>query len=317
MTRSQVWLSRFAKLSVVATFALIFLGALVTSKNAGLAVPDWPLSFGSLNPPGWWEMELVRLEHSHRLVGALIGVLTITLAVWTWRAESRRWVRWLAVAAVAGVCVQGIMGGLRVTQLSTALAVVHGCIAQLFLSAMIVLATALSPVAKNGYALSSNIRNTRVASLILVSAVFLQLIAGAIMRHYKAGLAIPDFPLAFGRVIPPLTDFYVTIHFAHRVGAVVVVATVLWVVALILRTAYGERHLLYPAMWLLCLVGTQVGLGAAVIWSVRGPLPTTLHVVNGAGVLGISVLILTRTFLMQRSRTESEISFAQLSEVAT
>src|SRR5579862_7371341 len=122
--KSNSWPYHFARLVVLATLCLIFLGGMVTTKRAGLAVPDWPLSFGSLNPHGWWMMtdaqgeHLVRLEHVHRLFAELVGLLTIALAVGVWRTDERSWVKWLSLGAVLGVILQGVLGGLRVIKLS-------------------------------------------------------------------------------------------------------------------------------------------------------------------------------------------------------
>lgn len=299
-TRSQLWLSRFAWLCVAATLSLIFLGGMVTSKQAGLAVPDWPLSYGSLNPPGWWQIENVRLEHSHRLIGSLIGLLTITLAVWTWRVEPRAWVRWLSIAALGGVCIQGVMGGLRVTERSTALAVVHGCIAQIFLSLLVVIAVATAVregVKTSGVGARALVR-IRNTAFLATGVVFAQLILGAVMRHYKAGLAIPDFPLAFGRLIPPLGSFPVAIHFAHRMWAVAVVISVAWLLVTLRRLAPAERRLNRPALLMAVLVAVQIGLGASVIWLAKAPVPTTFHVLNGALILASAVALATRASLL-------------------
>lgn len=298
--KSHSLLSPFAWLCVAATLALIFLGGMVTSKQAGLAVPDWPLSYGSINPPGWWHIENVRLEHGHRLIGAAIGLLTIALAVWTWRAESRPWLRWLSVAALGGVCVQGLMGGLRVTERSTALAVVHGCIAQAFLAILVVIAVATAPrwraaVSAVTPAALASIRN---AASLLCGVVYSQLILGAIMRHYRAGLAIPDFPLAFGRLIPPLHEFPVMIHFSHRIWAMAVIAAVTLLLITLWRRAAGDLRLLLPGWLILVLTVVQVCLGASVIWLAKAPIPTTFHVVNGALILATSVALATRAFLL-------------------
>ena len=104
-------LHRFALFTAAATFMLIIAGALVTSNDAGLSVPDWPTSFGSL-----YKMPHmvggVRFEHTHRMVAEFVGLLTIVLAIWTWRSDRRRWIRILGVAALGTVVAQGILGGI-------------------------------------------------------------------------------------------------------------------------------------------------------------------------------------------------------------
>src|SRR5690606_7412341 len=144
------WLFRFALTLSGLTFLLIIAGGNVTSKNAGLAVPDWPLSFGSVNPPGWTSnmdgtLPGVRDEHGHRLVGATVGMMVIGLVVWLKLTGSRTWVRRLGYVALAAVIVQGIMGGLRVTERSIALAIVHGCFGQLFFCLTLAIALSVSP----------------------------------------------------------------------------------------------------------------------------------------------------------------------------
>ena len=109
------WLHRFAVLTVLATLALLGIGGLVTSHGAGMAVPDWPNTYGYnmfLFPPSKW-VGGIFYEHSHRLVASGVGLLTTILAVWLWLRESRAWLRWLGVIAFFGVVFQGLLGGAR------------------------------------------------------------------------------------------------------------------------------------------------------------------------------------------------------------
>src|SRR6185295_5356358 len=113
------WLDRFAWLTEGATFLLLGLGGLVTSHEAGLAVPDWPTTYGYnmfFFPFSKWKGGIF-YEHTHRLVASLVGFLTVILAVWLWLKEARRWMRRLGTAALLAVILQGILGGLRVTEL--------------------------------------------------------------------------------------------------------------------------------------------------------------------------------------------------------
>src|SRR5881392_2441228 len=113
------WLGRYAWLTALVTFVLVGIGGLVTSHNAGMAVSDWPNSYGYnmfLFPVSKWVGGIL-YEHTHRLVASAVGFLTIILASWLWSSESRRWVRNLGLVALAGVILQGILGGLRVTML--------------------------------------------------------------------------------------------------------------------------------------------------------------------------------------------------------
>src|SRR6201981_1802578 len=140
--RYDKWLNRFAWLSCVATLFLICSGGMVTSKGVGLAVPDWPTTFGYnmfLFPVSKWVGGIL-FEHTHRLIASVVGFLTIILAVWLWCREDRRWVSNLGVIALAGVILQGILGGLRVTMMKDQIGVFHACIAQAFLGLLVMIA---------------------------------------------------------------------------------------------------------------------------------------------------------------------------------
>ena len=366
MQPTNPWLSRFAKLLVAATFCLIFLGGMVTSKNAGLSVPDWPTSYGYnmfTFPIERW-VGGIFFEHTHRLLATCVGLLTTVLVAWIWRnrwavqaalavsmvatgatavslphitalsgpdnaltrgliimhvniwsfaaafavmllttekARSRYgkpWLHWLAFGAFLLVCVQGTLGGLRVTQTSIVLAMIHACTGQAFLCLTVVIAAALSP-RWNADALPADAAQQRPPAIMglawaLVGVVFCQLMIGAVVRHLHAGLAIPDFPLAFGRLIPPLTDNRVVIHFAHRVGALVVTLLVVAETTLIFTGAKRNAALTRPAVGLISEVALQILLGAYVIWSGRNPIIASLHVVNGAALLATALLLAVR-----------------------
>src|SRR2546421_7666013 len=140
----RTWLNRFAWLTCFATVLLICSGGMVTSKNVGLAVPDWPTTFGYnmfLFPVSKWVGGIL-FEHTHRLMGSLVGFLTIILAVWLWLREDRRWLRNLGVIAVVGVILQGILGGLRVTMMKDQIGIFHACVAQAFLGLLVFIALA-------------------------------------------------------------------------------------------------------------------------------------------------------------------------------
>src|SRR5216684_9386364 len=123
---------RFAVFVVIWTVLLLIAGALVTSNQAALSVPDWPLSYGSLTPP---MVGGIRYEHSHRLIASFVGLLTIVLAVWLWLREPRHWVRRLGLVALGAVIAQGVLGGLTVWFfLPVPISVAHASLAQLFFS---------------------------------------------------------------------------------------------------------------------------------------------------------------------------------------
>ena len=288
---------RYAAFVSAATFILVFAGGLVTSTGSGLAVPDWPLSFGMLFPP---MVGGVLFEHGHRLIAASVGLLVVGLYIWSFFLggdADRRRVNGLAGLALAAVVLQGLLGGLTVLmKLPPAVSVAHACLAQAFLCLTVAVAT----MTGRGWERAGVIRESgpgvplRVLALATTAAVFMQLILGATMRHLKTGLAIPDFPLAFGRIVPPLETFPVQIHFAHRVGACVVSALALWTVSRILRVHRDEPLLRRPAVLLLTLLSAQITLGALTIWTEKAVVPTTAHVLGGAAVLAAGFLIILR-----------------------
>src|SRR5947208_12579459 len=144
--RYRKWLNRFAWLTCVATLLLICRGGMVTSKNVGLAVPDWPTTFGYnmfLFPVSKW-IGGIFFEHTHRLIASAVGFLTIILTTWLWRSEPRKWVRNLGIIALGAVLLQGLLGGLRVTMLKDEIGIFHACLAQAFLGLVVVIALATS-----------------------------------------------------------------------------------------------------------------------------------------------------------------------------
>lgn len=291
---TPLWVHRFAVLTACATLGLIFVGGLVTSTGSGLAVPDWPLSFGQVFPP---MVGGVFFEHGHRMVAAFVGVLTVTLAVLLANWEPRAWVRWLGWGALAAVLVQGSLGGLTVLlRLPTAVSVTHACLAQVFFCLTVAIAVCTSPHwwASRQVAVETAAPSLRVLTRLTVGFIFVQLILGALMRHTGAGLAIPDFPLAFGRVIPPFESQGVAIHFLHRMGALVVAIVISWTVARVLSRFRTEAQLRRPALALFALLMLQLTLGALTIWTQRAVTPMTAHVAIGAAVLATSVMLALR-----------------------
>src|SRR6185436_1133644 len=138
-------LHRFAVLLVFAVLVLITAGALVKSKEAGLSVPDWPLSFGSVNPPKWYTMDWVKFEHGHRLIASTVGLLTVILAFWLWRAERRPAIRRLGWLAVGTVIAQGLLGGMTVLlRLPPSVSISHAALAQVFLCLTVAIAVTTS-----------------------------------------------------------------------------------------------------------------------------------------------------------------------------
>ena len=201
-TSYSPWLHRIARLTAGATFLLIVIGAIVTSTDSGLAVPDWPTTFG-------YNMFLYPLsemvggilyEHSHRLMGSLVGILTIALLVWILAKDSRKWLKWLGLAALIAVIVQGVLGGLRVTQIDRNFAIVHACLAQAFFALLCGIAWFTSrdwwenkietPIRRGEVSSPALLRRGEVSSpalrrlsLITTCLIYVQLFFGAILRH--------------------------------------------------------------------------------------------------------------------------------------
>lgn len=278
---------------------LITAGALVTSKGAGLSVPDWPLSYGTLNPPNWWRISTVRAEHGHRLFAGTVALLTLGLAIAATRVEPRRSVRRLAWLAVAAVLCQALLGGLTVLFfLPTAVSVAHAGLAEIFLCLVVSLAVVTSPswnaLAAPGREAAPEAAGVSKLAVATTGAVYVQILLGAVMRHSGAGLAIPDFPLVFGGLLPPHFDFPIAIHLAHRLWALVVAGLIFWTAGRTLRLYRGVRLLVWPAVLLDLLVLVQIGLGGAVILSRRSVPINTAHVATGATILALAMVLTLR-----------------------
>src|SRR5262245_20873728 len=301
MSAFHPWRHRFGVLTSLCTLALIFIGGLVTSTGSGLAVPDWPLSYGMLMPP---MVGGVFFEHGHRMAASFVGALTLALAVWTACVESRPGVRRLAWLALGAVIAQGLLGGLTVLfLLPTPISVTHACLAQTFLCLTVALAYATSREWLGDAPRATDSAGVRTAAFTAAAVVYTQLVLGALMRHTEAGLAIPTFPLAFGRWVPPLDDARVAIHFAHRVGALAVLAAM----ARLLWTCLASRQPRFAKLGaaLFALVLLQIALGAVTVLSGKAVLPTTAHVATGAAILAGSFLTALRAWrTLERPQSE-------------
>lgn len=308
-----MWLYRFAVILASCTFLLVIAGGLVTSTGSGLAVPDWPLSYGQVMPP---MVGGIFYEHGHRMVATFVGMLTVVFTVWLLRVEKRKWVKALGVASLFAVILQGILGGLTVLfLLPTPISVMHATLAQSFFSAVVVLALVTSPgwraIQPKRFEGS---RKTRRYALLATGAILLQLVLGAWMRHSDAGLAILDFPLSYGHILPPLSQeqlqavntlrlergfptveaSQIWIHFAHRCGALLAAALVFTFVGHVLVTYKDEKRLREPAIILGLLIIMQIVFGALTVWTGKGVEIATIHVATGA------LLLATGTFLTMR-----------------
>src|ERR1700688_2158026 len=188
---------RFAVFTGCCTFRLLIAGGLVSSNDAGLSVPDWPLSYGSLLPP---MVGGIFYEHGHRMIATLVGTLSIVLAACLWRVETRRWVRWLGVAALGAVVAQGILGGLTVLFfLPPPISAAHATLAQLFFCSVLSIALFTSAWWERERPLVADPGRPSVHTLAVLtaSAVLCQLMLGAAFRHKAFGI----IPHLFGAVV--------------------------------------------------------------------------------------------------------------------
>jgi cytochrome c oxidase assembly protein subunit 15 len=294
---SPLALYRYACAVAACTGLLVFAGGLVTSTGSGLAVPDWPLSYGQVMPP---MVGNVRFEHGHRMVATTVGLLTVILALWLWKRAPCRAVRRLGWVALGAVVLQGLLGGLTVLLLLPApISVAHACLGQTFFCVVVAIALLTSPGWRAPVAQrteSGSGLSLRSLAPLTVVAVYVQLILGATMRHTGAGLAIPDFPLALGSLIPPFEAPGVAIAFAHRVGALVVAIAVASTVIRVLGRHRDEPALARPAALMAGLVIAQITLGATTVLTAKAVVPTTFHVLTGALLLATSLVLALRSY---------------------
>jgi cytochrome c oxidase assembly protein subunit 15 len=269
----------FALFTALCTLILIIAGALVTGNDAGLAVPDWPLSYGSLTPP---MIGGIFYEHGHRMVASFVGFLTVILAFWLWRKERRKSVQRLGWIALATVVTQGILGGITVLFfLPAPVSVMHACLAQAFFCIVSTLAVVTSrgwkevhvPVGRDLAGISM-----RRLCVVTTASVYLQLILGAALRHSRSGLIL------------------------HVVGAFFVTFCMVWTIARIYKHYSAIPRLFRPALILGMLLAAQLTLGVgsylvrlASLDEVQPGIVmvtvTTAHVATGALVLVVSLLL--------------------------
>lgn len=291
----------FSVLVAASTLILILAGGLVTSTGSGLAVPDWP------NTYGWFMFTFpldkmvggIFYEHGHRLIASTVGFLIMVQAFWLWRAEPRRWVRRLGFVALAAVITQGILGGITVLFfLPDPISISHAGLAQLVFCLTVTIALVTSRGWSRGYARAGtptpDDRMLQKVALATTALIYVQIIIGATMRHTEAGLAIPDFPWAFGQLVPPQWDAKIAVHYAHRLGALVVSIMILATTLHVLAHERSRPELARPSVLLLLLLTLQVTLGAFVIWSGKQFVINSLHVMTGASVLATSLVLTLR-----------------------
>lgn len=269
----------------VATFFLLIAGALVTSNDAGLSVPDWPTSFGSFGMPRM--VGGVLYEHGHRMFAAKVGLLTVIMAVWVWLKEPRRWIKWLAGVAVLAVIAQGILGGITVLFfLPLLVSTGHAALGQTFFCILVTLAvTTQKDWRWDGPRIDEApvFPSLRQFAVVVTASVFVQLILGALYRHNGIG------------ILP------------HAIGAIVVAVLALWLAVRILSRFMTEDRLTRAAKLLIALVAVQIFLGVVAFIlrmqfrDATQPMPplirvSTAHVAVGALVLAQSVVLALHVF---------------------
>jgi heme a synthase len=271
----------FAVFTVCTIFTLILAGALVTSNDAGLSVPDWPTSFGSIYriPP---MVGGVRFEHGHRMLAEFVGLLTIILALWTWRTDERRWMRRLSIAALAVVVMQGILGGLTVLYfLPPAVSTAHAALGQTFFCTTVIIAIFTgrrSMAAPKSVFQPSGRRIARLA-LISVGALYIQLILGGLFRH--GGVS----------------------WWPHVANSTVVIAMLTWTVFLTLSGYKNVDQIRKPALMILILLVFQVCLGGVAFYTrvVQGNealQPQLPMVISTVAHVGVGALLLATTVIL-------------------
>ena len=366
-TRNAVWLHRFACLTAAATLVLIGVGGLVTSKGAGMAVPDWPTSYGynmfALPIHLWTGGALY--EHTHRLWASLVGVLVVALMRWLGGHASRKplalvglaelmagfailliWPKLKGtgffLAGIGGVVLlaalvwvkneaasrrlvmlgwivfflvqlQGLLGGLRVVLFKDQLGIFHAALAQFFFVLLCVIAVFTGRTWKKFRLFETTpSKAIHYAAVIATFLIFAQLLIGATMRHQHAGLAVPDFPLAYGRLWPatdpesisrynqqrievvaanPITAFQVQLHMVHRLMALAILAAVAVCAGMAIRRAGLRNPFVKLVIFWLGLILAQAGLGVATVLSDKAADIATAHVLVGVLSLATGALL--------------------------
>ncbi len=267
---------RASKLLGLFTFILILAGGLVTSTGSGLSVPDWPLSYGQVFPP---MIGGIRFEHTHRVIAGLVGLCTLALSIIFFLKEKRHWVRLLALGATLLVLLQAVLGGLTVIYLlPTAVSVAHACVGQTFFCVIVSLALLTSKEWKEKIGIvAPSSRSIQRLSVITTIFIYLQLIAGAVVRHTRGHGVIVHIVLAF----------------------LILLHILLTLLKISREDALGEK--LMPnaiLLGLLALAQIFLGIGAFIMKEV---FVRTAHQANGALVLVTSLALTLRAFRLLKA----------------
>jgi cytochrome c oxidase assembly protein subunit 15 len=316
---------RFTIFVAALAFLLVVAGGLVTSNNAGLAVPDWPTSFGHLfKIPKM--IGGVKFEHGHRMIAEFVGLLTIIAAIWTWRVDKRRWMRGLTLGAVAGVIIQGVIGGIGVRQmLPPWVSSLHATFGQTMFCAL----AAIAVFTSRSWLDEPTVKITRKDARpllrhcwMLIGFLYLQLILGAAFRHVwtKWGPS--------GSNHWPVQKIIHAFLYPHILNAVLVAVLLLYVSLRTLTKHSNIPHLRRPALWLLLLLIAQLLLGVSayvvrVVQGVNESQPTmslvevtVAHLAVGALILALTVVLTIQAY-RHAGDPASVIPFDRHREVAS
>jgi cytochrome c oxidase assembly protein subunit 15 len=292
-------LHRYTQVTVVFAALVLFAGAMVTSTGSGMAVPDWPQSFGTWTPKMTGG---VFYEHGHRVVAGALGLLVLGLAAWAAFAERRGWARWLTWGALIAVLSQAALGGLTVlrgtfnswSHTDPVFSAMHASLAQALFGILVAYAAVSAPGWQAAPAHGAPKAQARWARALVV-LVYVQIVVGAVMRHQHAGLAIPDFPASYGGVVPTFYNWLVALNFAHRCGAWLLVVAGTWLAWRVAADQSLDPWLRQPAWVLLGAIAAQFLLGACVVWTQLGlPILTSAHVLGGAVVFTSALVLALR-----------------------
>jgi heme a synthase len=305
-------LHRFTVFVTCATFILIVAGALVTSNGAGLAAPDWPLSWGKVFPP---MVGNLFYEHGHRLIASSVGLLTIALNVWLWRSERRRWVRRLGLVALGVVIAQGLLGGLTVKlMLPLWVSSAHACLAQLFFCTMVSLSVFTAPQwdASRAQVDERDAPSLRYLCVAAFAVTFAQLVLGATLRHSAS----------WDEHLPT------SLLLAHITGAICVTLVLGGTLLTVLSRHRKESYLTRPALLGAMLLVLQLCLGLLTYLarnaSPDAPQPlkpivtiTVAHVACGALVLATIVVLTLRVYRVLRPARNASFELSHAARRAT
>jgi heme A synthase len=347
------WLVRLSLATTALAYAVICAGGNVKSKEAGLAVPDWPLSYGLpspwvvialaavvaasivwllrafrgragragsvallcasgallliylvQSPDRWIQIENLRAEHGHRLLAGALGICMLALALAVMRFETRRPIRWLALVAFLGVVAQAILGGVTV-HLFLKVSVYHAVLAQVVFG-MLVATTALMSRGEAAATVSSS--SLSILAPVLTLAIYVQIVLGALVRHFDAAMAMPGFPLP---LFPESLTGGAILQMSHRMGALVVLGLAIWGAVVALRRHRAEPRVLKPAVGIAALVLAQILLGGAIVWTWdEGRLDhmATLHVAVGTLIVAASLVLSLECRMRVRQKRDMEMS---------